>query len=81
MSFYYLNGSQSLSKIFGFRLKSKLEGGTYENKFFVMDTKMQWSQPAHQIIPFPSKTNFCIFFPMYLYKEDLINTRLNLFQC
>ncbi|HVW95936.1 MAG TPA: FAD-dependent monooxygenase [Mucilaginibacter sp.] len=46
-------------------LKCKFEGKTYENKFFVADTRIDWAQPAHRVVASPSRTNFCAFFPMY----------------
>ncbi|MEO6850746.1 MAG: FAD-dependent monooxygenase [Mucilaginibacter sp.] len=64
----YLIGCDGASSQVRQQLKSKFEGGTYENKFFVADTTIQWDQPAHQIIASPSKVNFCAFFPMY--QED-----------
>ncbi|MCQ6958362.1 FAD-dependent monooxygenase [Mucilaginibacter aquariorum] len=46
-------------------LNCKFEGGTYESRFFVADTRIKWTQPPNQVIAAPSKINFCAFFPMY----------------
>lgn len=46
-------------------LKCRFEGGTYENKFFVADTKLSWDQPFNKLIAAPSRKNFSAFFPMH----------------
>jgi 2-polyprenyl-6-methoxyphenol hydroxylase-like FAD-dependent oxidoreductase len=61
----YLIGCDGASSKVRQQLNCKFEGGTYENKFFVADTKIEWGQPVHQLIAAPTKTNFCAFFPMY----------------
>jgi len=61
----YLIGCDGASSTVRQQLKCKFEGRTYENKFFVADTRIDWAQPAHQIVASPSRTNFCAFFPMY----------------
>lgn len=61
----YLIGCDGASSTVRQQLKCKFEGRTYENKFFVADTRIDWAQPAHRIVASPSRTNFCAFFPMY----------------
>lgn len=61
----YLIGCDGASSTVRQQLKCKFEGRTYENKFFVADTRIDWTQPAHRIVASPSRTNFCAFFPMY----------------
>lgn len=40
------------------------EGKTYENKFFVTDTKINWDLPYNKLITVPTKAGLCTFFPM-----------------
>ncbi|WP_394772002.1 FAD-dependent monooxygenase [Mucilaginibacter sp.] len=61
----YLIGCDGASSTVRQQLKCKFEGRTYENKFFVADTRINWAQPAHRIVASTSRTNFCAFFPMY----------------
>ena len=46
-------------------LKLKFAGGTYQNKFFVADAKINWQQSSKRLIATPGRNNFCAFFPMY----------------
>ncbi|MFL5754200.1 MAG: FAD-dependent oxidoreductase, partial [Bacteroidia bacterium] len=46
------------------QLNFNFEGGTYENRFFVADTVLSWGLESDKLILFPSKTNFCGFFPL-----------------
>ncbi|MGN6396712.1 MAG: FAD-dependent monooxygenase [Mucilaginibacter sp.] len=61
----YLIGCDGASSSVRQMLKCRFDGRTYENKFFVADTKIKWAQPGNQVIAAPSKWNFCAFFPMY----------------
>lgn len=61
----YLIGCDGASSNVRRQLKCKFEGRTYEHKFFVADTRIDWAQPAHQVVASPSRTHFCAFFPMY----------------
>ncbi|WP_374950096.1 FAD-dependent oxidoreductase [Mucilaginibacter sp.] len=45
-------------------LKIKFRGGTYYNKFFVADAKIEWEQSPNRLIATPARGNFCAFFPM-----------------
>jgi 2-polyprenyl-6-methoxyphenol hydroxylase-like FAD-dependent oxidoreductase len=46
-------------------LQIDFRGGTYQNKFFVADAKINWQQSPKRIIATPARHNFCAFFPMY----------------
>ena len=40
------------------------KGGTYEQLFYVADTKLKWQQGFNKLVLFPSRKIFCGFFPM-----------------
>jgi len=61
----YLVGCDGASSPVRRKLNCKFKGGTYQNKFFVADTEIEWGQPPHEVIASPSRSNFCAFFPMY----------------
>ncbi len=42
----------------------KFEGGTYENKFYVVDTDIDWKFGKNKVIIVPSDEVFVAFFPM-----------------
>jgi len=46
-------------------LQMDFAGGTYPNKFFVADAKINWQQSPQRLIATPGRNNFCAFFPMY----------------
>ena len=40
------------------------KGGTYEQLFYVADTKLKWEEGLNKLVLFPSRNVFCGFFPM-----------------
>lgn len=46
------------------QLNFSFEGGTYENKFFVADTVVNWNLEYDKLIISPTNNNFCGFFPL-----------------
>lgn len=46
------------------QLKFSFEGGTYENKFFVADTVLNWDLDYDKLVIAPTNNNFCGFFPL-----------------
>lgn len=40
-------------------------GGTYENKFFLVDVVMDYAMKYQKILVAPSRENFCAIFPLY----------------
>lgn len=46
------------------QLNLKFEGGTYENKFFVADTTLEWQHGYEKIILVPADNVFITFFPL-----------------
>lgn len=45
-------------------LNFSFKGGTYEQQFYVADTKLKWEAGSNKLILCPSRKNFCGFFPM-----------------
>ncbi len=60
----YLIAADGARSLVRHALAFKFEGGTYQNKFFVADTELQWDLPYDRITIFPSRHNFCAFFPL-----------------
>jgi len=55
------DGAKSLVRhLFNFSFK----GGTYEQQFYVADTRLTWQEGFNKLILCPSRKNFCGFFPM-----------------
>ncbi|MEW5675197.1 FAD-dependent monooxygenase [Flavobacterium enshiense] len=46
------------------QLNFTFEGGTYENKFYVADTVLDWILEYDKLIIAPTNKNFCGFFPL-----------------
>lgn len=46
------------------QLNFSFEGGTYENKFFVADTILDWNLEYDKLIIAPTNKNFTAFFPL-----------------
>ena len=45
-------------------LNCNFPGGTYENKFYVADTQLNWDFSYNRLLLSPEKKSFCAFFPM-----------------
>lgn len=45
-------------------LSFSFKGGTYEQQFYIADTKLKWEAGSNKLILCPSRKNFCGFFPM-----------------
>lgn len=60
----YLIGCDGASSSVRKQLNFRFEGGTYENKFFVVDTKINWNLPYNKVILAPSDYQFITFFPL-----------------
>lgn len=61
----YLLACDGASSIVRQHLGLNFAGGTYQNKFFVADVQLNWQQPLNKLIASLSRSNFCVFFPMY----------------
>ncbi|UKN02752.1 FAD-dependent monooxygenase [Paracrocinitomix mangrovi] len=46
------------------QLDFSFKGGTYEQKFFVADAKVDWKEGYNKLIISPSQYNFCAFMPL-----------------
>jgi 2-polyprenyl-6-methoxyphenol hydroxylase-like FAD-dependent oxidoreductase len=46
------------------QLNFSFKGGTYQNKFFVADTVLDWKLEYDKLIIAPTNNNFCGFFPL-----------------
>lgn len=60
----YLIGCDGASSSVRKQLNFTFDGGTYENKFFVVDTKINWNLPYNKVILAPSDYQFITFFPL-----------------
>lgn len=45
-------------------LNFSFKGGTYEQQFYVADTRLKWEAGFNKLVLCPSRKNFCGFFPM-----------------
>ncbi len=46
------------------QLEFSFEGGTYDHKFFVVDTAFDWPDAQHRVMVAPGEDNFCAFLPL-----------------
>jgi 2-polyprenyl-6-methoxyphenol hydroxylase-like FAD-dependent oxidoreductase len=46
------------------KLNFSFKGGTYEQQFYVADTRLKWQEGFNKLILCPGRKNFCGFFPM-----------------
>jgi 2-polyprenyl-6-methoxyphenol hydroxylase-like FAD-dependent oxidoreductase len=60
----YIIGCDGASSRVRHQLNFSFKGGTYEQQFYVADTKLQWQEGFNKLILCPSRKNFCGFFPM-----------------
>ncbi|MEY3966339.1 MAG: hypothetical protein RL263_1508, partial [Bacteroidota bacterium] len=60
----YLVGCEGARSPIRHQLNLSFDGGTYENKFFVVDTKIDWDLPYDKVILAPSDFQFITFFPL-----------------
>jgi len=60
----YLVACDGASSLVRQQLNFSFKGGTYENKFFVADTVMNWDLNYDQLVITPGDKNFCGFIPM-----------------
>jgi 2-polyprenyl-6-methoxyphenol hydroxylase-like FAD-dependent oxidoreductase len=60
----YLVGCDGAGSLIRHQLNFDFKGGTYENRFFVADTKLKWKEGYDKLIIAPGNHNFCGFFPL-----------------
>jgi len=60
----YLVGCEGARSPVRHQLDLSFDGGTYENKFFVVDTKIDWDLPYDKVILAPTDFQFITFFPL-----------------
>lgn len=60
----YIIGCDGSSSVVRHLLHFSFKGGTYEQQFYVADTKLKWQEGFNKLILCPSRKNFCGFFPM-----------------
>ena len=60
----YLIGCEGANSPVRNQLDFNFEGGTYDHRFFVADTVMDWKLPYDEIGVFPGDDNFCAFFSL-----------------
>lgn len=60
----YLVGCEGARSPIRHQLNFTFDGGTYENKFFVVDTKIEWNLPYDKVILAPTDFQFITFFPL-----------------
>jgi 2-polyprenyl-6-methoxyphenol hydroxylase-like FAD-dependent oxidoreductase len=60
----YIIGCDGASSPVRHMLNFSFKGGTYEQQFYVADTKLKWQEGFNKLILCPSRKNFCGFFPM-----------------
>jgi 2-polyprenyl-6-methoxyphenol hydroxylase-like FAD-dependent oxidoreductase len=60
----YVIGCDGASSKVRHILNLSFKGGTYEQQFYVADTKLKWQAGFNKLILCPSRKNFCGFFPM-----------------
>lgn len=60
----YLVGCEGARSQVRHQLDLKFEGGTYENKFFVADTTLDWDLGYNKVILVPTDYVFITFFPL-----------------
>lgn len=60
----YLVSCEGARSLIRHQLNLSFDGGTYENKFFVVDTKINWKLPYNKVILAPTDFQFITFFPL-----------------
>jgi len=60
----YMIGCDGAKSMVRHLLNFSFKGGTYEQQFYVADTKLKWQEGFNKLILCPSRNNFCGFFPM-----------------
>jgi 2-polyprenyl-6-methoxyphenol hydroxylase-like FAD-dependent oxidoreductase len=60
----YIIGCDGAKSVVRHLLNFNFKGGTYEQQFYVADTKLKWQEGFNKLILCPSRKNFCGFFPM-----------------
>ncbi|MGX7668960.1 FAD-dependent monooxygenase [Flavobacterium pedocola] len=60
----YVVGCDGAKSPIRHQLKFNFLGGTYENKFYVADTIVDWNLEYDKLIIAPTNNNFCGFFPL-----------------
>ena len=61
----YIFGCDGARSLVRKQLQFEFLGGTYDNLFFVADTKLNWSLPYDQLVISPGDLAFTGFFPLY----------------
>jgi 2-polyprenyl-6-methoxyphenol hydroxylase-like FAD-dependent oxidoreductase len=60
----YIIGCDGAGSMVRHLFNFSFKGGTYEQQFYVADTKLIWQEGFNKLILCPSRKNFCGFFPM-----------------
>lgn len=60
----YLIACDGASSLVRHQLNFSFEGGTYDHKFFVVDTRFDWPEAQHRVMIAPGEDNFCAFLPL-----------------
>ena len=60
----YIIGCDGAKSVVRHLMNFTFKGGTYEQQFYVADTKLKWQEGFNKLILCPSRNNFCGFFPM-----------------
>lgn len=61
----YLIACDGAKSLIRHQLNFSFKGGTYEHKFFVVDTTVDWNQEYNKLILAPGRNSFCAFLPLY----------------
>ena len=60
----YVIGCDGAKSVVRHTMEFPFKGGTYEQLFYVADTKLKWQEGINKLVLFPSRNIFCGFFPM-----------------
>ena len=60
----YVIGCDGARSVVRHAMEFPFKGGTYEQLFYVADTKLKWQEGLNKLVLFPSRNIFCGFFPM-----------------
>jgi len=60
----YVIGCDGAKSVVRHAFDFSFKGGTYEQLFYVADTKLKWQEGLNKLVLFPSRQVFCGFFPM-----------------
>ncbi len=60
----YVIGCDGARSVVRHAFDFSFKGGTYEQLFYVADTRLKWQEGLNKLVLFPSRNVFCGFFPM-----------------